>query len=53
VSVQPLRSEDAALLKPKDLAHVDFYRFQMREAKREQIADLRRVMRVDAEIRDG
>ena len=41
-SVMPLRTEDAQQLKPKDHTLVDFYRFQKREQKRNELAELRR-----------
>jgi ribosomal RNA-processing protein 7 len=43
VIVQPLRIEDANKLKPKDLALSDFYRFQARDTKGKQMAELRKV----------
>ena len=46
-SVMPLSTEDALNLKPKDHGLVDFYRFQMRESKRTQLADLRKRFEQD------
>ncbi|KAJ3306166.1 hypothetical protein HDV03_000400 [Kappamyces sp. JEL0829] len=46
-SVMALRKEDAEQLKPKDKGLVDFYRFQMRERKRQELADLRKKFEDD------
>ena len=46
-TVFALSSDQAAKLKPKDAGLVDFYRFQMREAKRSQLSDLRKRFEAD------
>ncbi|KAI8820392.1 ribosomal RNA-processing protein 7-domain-containing protein [Fimicolochytrium jonesii] len=46
-SVTAARPEEVKKLKPKKLELVDFYRFQMRESKRNQLADLRRKFEED------
>ncbi|KAJ3020233.1 Ribosomal RNA-processing protein 7 A [Thoreauomyces humboldtii] len=48
-SVSAARPEDLKKLKPKKKELVDFYRFQMRETKRNQLADLRRKFEEDKE----
>ncbi|KAJ3036553.1 Ribosomal RNA-processing protein 7 A [Rhizophlyctis rosea] len=48
-SVTAARPEEIKKLKPKKLEVVDFYRFQMRESKRNQLADLRRKFEEDKE----
>ncbi|KAJ3186601.1 Ribosomal RNA-processing protein 7 A [Gaertneriomyces sp. JEL0708] len=46
-SVAATSAEEAKKLKPKKKELVDFYRFQMRESKRNQLADLRRKFEED------
>ncbi|KAJ3176711.1 Ribosomal RNA-processing protein 7 A [Geranomyces variabilis] len=46
-SVTAARAEDLTKLKPKKKELVDFYRFQLRENKRNQLADLRRKFEDD------
>ncbi|KAI8593875.1 ribosomal RNA-processing protein 7-domain-containing protein [Geranomyces variabilis] len=46
-SVTAARAEDLKKLKPKKKELVDFYRFQLRENKRNQLADLRRKFEDD------
>ncbi|KAH6562005.1 hypothetical protein BASA50_004735 [Batrachochytrium salamandrivorans] len=41
-TVTAARAEEAKALKPKNLGLVDFYRFQKREGKRNELAELRR-----------
>lgn len=48
VTVHALRVEEASKLKPREVGQVDFYRFQAREAKRKQIAELREVINLDS-----
>ncbi|KAJ3280214.1 Ribosomal RNA-processing protein 7 A, partial [Borealophlyctis nickersoniae] len=46
-TVTAARPEEVKKLKPKKKELVDFYRFQMRESKRNQLADLRRKFEED------
>ncbi|KAJ3158878.1 Ribosomal RNA-processing protein 7 [Geranomyces michiganensis] len=46
-SVTAARADDLKKLKPKKKELVDFYRFQLRENKRNQLADLRRKFEED------
>ncbi|KAL2919201.1 hypothetical protein HK105_201476 [Polyrhizophydium stewartii] len=46
-SVGVARADEAKSLKPKEKGLVDFYRFQKRENKRNQLADLRRKFEED------
>ncbi|TPX58242.1 hypothetical protein PhCBS80983_g03283 [Powellomyces hirtus] len=46
-AVMAAKAEDVTRLKPKKKELVDFYRFQMRENKRNQLADLRRKFEDD------
>ncbi|KAI9101017.1 ribosomal RNA-processing protein 7-domain-containing protein [Phlyctochytrium arcticum] len=48
-AVTAVRPEEAKKLKPKSNELVDFYRFQMREKKRNQLADLRKKFEEDKE----
>ena len=47
VSVSAVKASLVKDLKPKDHGLVDFYRFQMRESKRNQLAELRRKFEED------
>ena len=46
-SVMAVRAEEAQALKPKDQGLVDFYRFQKRELKRDELAELRKKFEQD------
>ncbi|KAK9768151.1 hypothetical protein K7432_001445 [Basidiobolus ranarum] len=47
ISVTAIKAEEAQNLKPKKKELVDFYRFQMREAKRDKLVELRKKFEDD------
>ncbi|KAG0294039.1 Ribosomal RNA-processing protein 7 [Dissophora globulifera] len=47
IKVQAVKAEDIQNIKPKKKELQDFYRFQMREAKRDKLVDLRRKFEED------
>ncbi|ORY08284.1 hypothetical protein K493DRAFT_403449 [Basidiobolus meristosporus CBS 931.73] len=47
ISVTAIKAEEAQNLKPKKKELVDFYRFQMREAKRDKLVELRKKFEED------
>ncbi|KAF9973792.1 Ribosomal RNA-processing protein 7 [Actinomortierella ambigua] len=47
ITVQAARAEDVKNIKPKKKELQDFYRFQMREAKRDKLVELRRKFEED------
>ncbi|KAG0223677.1 ribosomal RNA-processing protein 7-domain-containing protein [Mortierella sp. GBAus27b] len=47
IKVQAIKAEDAKKIKPKKKELQDFYRFQMREAKRDKLVELRRKFEED------
>ncbi|KAF9983753.1 Ribosomal RNA-processing protein 7 [Modicella reniformis] len=47
IRVQAIKTEDAKKIKPKKKELQDFYRFQMREAKRDKLVELRRKFEED------
>ncbi|KAG0340435.1 Ribosomal RNA-processing protein 7 [Podila humilis] len=47
ISIKAVKAEDVKHIKPKKKELQDFYRFQMREAKRDKLVDLRRKFEED------
>ncbi|KAF9295612.1 Ribosomal RNA-processing protein 7 [Mortierella antarctica] len=47
ISIKAVKAEEAQHIKPKKKELQDFYRFQMREAKRDKLVDLRRKFEED------
>ncbi|KAF8929801.1 ribosomal RNA-processing protein 7-domain-containing protein [Dissophora ornata] len=47
IKIQAVKAEDVKNIKPKKKELQDFYRFQMREAKRDKLVDLRRKFEED------